>query len=235
MLEELNRKYVGRTPHMQDIGLQVTAVGRGRGTMTMPARPDWVGDPVRNVLHPGTLTVLADSACGLAVMSALSQRVPIATLDLRMDHLRPAGPDADLHCEAHCHRLTRSVALVDAEGWQADRSAPIATARGTFMLSTPAGTRPGTSPATPPAPPPAAAAATWQPPADSLPVLPGRRIPYVDYLGIRVAPGASADAASMSFGETPEGLRLILEMPEGAALPGRLVSDWFSPLPGAAR
>ena len=51
----------------------------------------------------------------------------------------------------------------------------------------------------------------------------------------RATPGALPEAASMSFGETPEGLRLILEMPEGAALPGRLVSDWFSPLPGAAR
>jgi general secretion pathway protein J len=51
----------------------------------------------------------------------------------------------------------------------------------------------------------------------------------------RATPGALPEAASMSFGETPEGLRLILEMPESAALPGRLVSDWFSPLSGAAR
>ena len=64
----------------------------------------------------------------------------------------------------------------------------------------------------------------------------GQWVPAQALLGsARAAPGASADAASLSFGETPEGLRLILEMPEGAALPGRLVSDWFSPLPGAAR
>jgi uncharacterized protein (TIGR00369 family) len=171
----------------------VTAIDRARGTLTMPARPDWLGDTVRNVLHPGALTMLADSACGLAVMSALPQRVPIATLDLRMDHLRPAGPDADLHCEAHCHRLTRSVAFVDAEVWQADRSQPIATARGTFMLSTPAGTRPGSAPAAPP--PPAPAGTAWLPPADSQPALAGQRMPYADYLGVRVAPGATpADA-----------------------------------------
>jgi general secretion pathway protein J len=64
----------------------------------------------------------------------------------------------------------------------------------------------------------------------------GQWVPAQTLLGsARAAPGASADAGSLSFGETPEGLRLILEMPEGAALPGRLVSDWFSPLPGAAR
>ena len=64
----------------------------------------------------------------------------------------------------------------------------------------------------------------------------GQWVPAQALLGsARAVPGASADASSLSFGETPEGLRLILEMPEGTALPGRLVSDWFSPLPGAAR
>ena len=64
----------------------------------------------------------------------------------------------------------------------------------------------------------------------------GQWVPAQALLGsARATPGALPEAASMSFGETPEGLRLILEMPEGAALPGRLVSDWFSPLSGAAR
>jgi uncharacterized protein (TIGR00369 family) len=193
-LDDINRKYVSRTPQMVDCGMRVTAAERGRGTMTMPARADWVGDPVRNVLHPGALTVLADSACGLAVMSALPQRLPIATLDLRMDWLRPASPGHDLHCEAHCYRLARSVAFVDAEVWQDDRTQPIAMARATFMLSTPAGTRPGTG-APPPAPP--APASGWQPPAVSQAVQAGRPIPYADYLGIRVAPGLSAADAPL--------------------------------------
>ena len=64
----------------------------------------------------------------------------------------------------------------------------------------------------------------------------GQWVPAQALLGsARATPGALPEAASMSFGETPEGLRLILELPEGAALPGRLVSDWFSPLSGAAR
>ena len=64
----------------------------------------------------------------------------------------------------------------------------------------------------------------------------GQWVPAQTLLGrTRATPGALPEAASMSFGETPEGLRLNLELPEGAALPGRLVSDWFSPLSGAAR
>lgn len=194
LLDDLNKKYVSRTPHMRDIGARITAVEHARGSMTMPARPDWVGDPVRGLLHPGALTVLADSACGLAVGAALAERVPYATLDLRMDYLRAAGPGHDVHCDAHCFRVTRNVAFVRAEVWQDDRTQPIAVAQASFMLSTPAGTPrrpPGASePATPPASPATTTAQPrdWTPPAASEPVLPGQPIPYVEYLGIRVAP-----------------------------------------------
>lgn len=195
VLDDLNRRYVARTPHMADTGMRITALEPGRGTMTMPARPDWVGDPARNVLHPGALTVLADSVCGLAVGSALPARVPIATLDLRMDYLRPAGPEQDVHCEAHCYRLTRSVAFVRADVWQADRDQPIATAQATFMLSTPAGAprpKPDAAQAAPaPVPAPAVGPGGWQPPSASEAVMPGRPIPYVEYLGIRMAPGGA--------------------------------------------
>lgn len=196
LLDDLNKKYVARTPHMLDIGARITAVEQARGSMMMPARPDWVGDPVRGLLHPGALTVLADSACGLAVGAALAQRVPYATLDLRMDYLRAAGPGHDVHCDAHCFRITRNVAFVRAEVWQDDPAQPIAVAQASFMLSTPAGTprRPAgvadfaaTTATTAPAAP-AGNHAPWTPPSASEPVLPGRPIPYVEYLGIRVAP-----------------------------------------------
>ncbi|NDG38538.1 MAG: phenylacetic acid degradation protein [Betaproteobacteria bacterium] len=179
-LENLNRKYVARTPHMLEIGARVTAVEPARGSMSLPAKPEWQGDPVRGLLHPGVLTVLADSACGLAVGAALIERAPYATLDLRMDYLRAAGPGQDLQCDAHCYRVTRNVAFVRAEVWQADRDQPIATAQASFMLLTLAGAR------KPPAGgAPAQGASLWAVPATSDPVLAGGPIPYVEYLGIR--------------------------------------------------
>ena len=186
ILEELNRKFVSRTPHMREIGAHITAVSAARGSMTLPARPEWVGDPLRGMLHPGALTVLADSACGLAVGAALKQRAPYATLDLRMDYLRPAGPGQDLHCDAHCYRLTRNVAFVRAEVWQGERDEPIASAQASFMLSTASGKRSGTE-----APTSATTGNDWSPPEGSQPVLPDTPIPYVDYLGIRAASDAS--------------------------------------------
>ena len=201
ILDDLNRKFVARTPHMRDIGALITAVALARGSMTMPARPDWSGDPVRRLLHPGALTVLADSACGLAVGAALTQHAPYATLDLRMDYLRAGDLDHDLHCDAHCFRITRNVAFVRGEVWQLDRDQPVAVAQASFMLGTPAGSRPSA----PQSPEAAAAAAAdvaqqpfaeaapdpadgrWQAPAGSAPVLAGNPIPYVEYLGMRQA------------------------------------------------
>jgi uncharacterized protein (TIGR00369 family) len=219
LLDDLNRKFVSGTPHMREIGARITAVDRARGSMTLPARPEWVGDPVRGLLHPGALTVLADSACGLAVGAALTQRAPYATLDLRMDYLRAAGPAHDVHCDAHCYRLTRNVAFVRGEVWQADRDQPIAAAQASFMFSTPAGTRRPHH-----APSDAAAQETganrWKPPLDSETVLPGSPIPYVDYLGIRVASGGEQPLYRLPFQD------MLIGNPHLPALHGGVIAGF---------
>jgi uncharacterized protein (TIGR00369 family) len=189
-LDKLRERYVAGTPHMRAIGLEVTDLAPGRGAMRMPAHPDWLGDPVRGLLHPGPLTVLADSTFGLAVSSTLEKPAPIATLDLRMDYLRPAGPERDVFCEARCFRRTRNVAFVDAEVWQDDRDQPIAIGRSAFMLSTPTGKRPAepggvASTAHAPEPKLSPDAPPWSAPADSEPVMAERPIPYAAFLGIR--------------------------------------------------
>ena len=195
VLEELTSQFVTPAPHMREIGLQVVDIGEGRGTLRLPASPRWLGDAARGLLHPGPLTVLADSACGLAVGAAIKRRLPFATLDLRMDLLRPAGPDADVSCEAECYQLTRSVAFTRATLWQADRQVPIANAQATFMLSTAPGTRPTTplgvsAPVDPPgASATEAALAPWTAPTASAPVVASQPMPYVEFLGIRSAEG----------------------------------------------
>jgi uncharacterized protein (TIGR00369 family) len=228
LLDDLNRKFVSRTPHMREIGARITAVDRGRGSITLPARPEWLGDPNRGLLHPGALTVLADSACGLAVGAALTQRAPYATLDLRMDYLRTAGPDHDVHCDAHCFRITRNVAFVRGEVWQADREQPIAAVQASFMLSTAAGTRPPTTATPEPAAPPAAAADAapaadaggWMPPVASEPVLPDSPIPYVEFLGIRLAPQAEPPLFRLPYQEK------LIGNPDLPALHGGVIAGF---------
>jgi uncharacterized protein (TIGR00369 family) len=196
-------------PHMNETGIRLGPMEAGKVTLVLPARKDWLGDPQRGLLHPGPLTVLADSACGAAVGVTLDRVQPYATLDLRMDLLRPAGPDRDVSCTAECFRLTRNIAFTRATLRQAGDDAPIATALATFMRGTSnrrsagGGTPAGAAGAGAPASTSASAAAlpeadsgrpapdgkglVWQPPAASEPIALGRQVPYIDYLGMNAS------------------------------------------------
>jgi uncharacterized protein (TIGR00369 family) len=96
---------------------------------------DLVGDPVTGVLHGGAVTTLIDSAFGLAVVTALDQPKAVATLDLRIDYLRPAMPKRELRADAHCYRITRQIAFVRGVAYHDDEASPIAAAQASFMLS----------------------------------------------------------------------------------------------------
>ena len=60
-----------------------------------------------------------------------------ATLDLRIDYMRPAAPKLGVTAEAHCYKLTRTIGFVRAEAWDAERSDLIATAQAAFVLNRP--------------------------------------------------------------------------------------------------
>jgi acyl-coenzyme A thioesterase PaaI-like protein len=59
----------------------------------------------------------------------------MATLDFRLDHVRPPRPGAAVIGEAECLRLTGDVAVVRAWAYEDDPSDPIAAAQAAFMLT----------------------------------------------------------------------------------------------------
>jgi acyl-coenzyme A thioesterase PaaI-like protein len=60
----------------------------------------------------------------------------IATLDLRIDYMKPATPHRDVIARAVCYAMTRNVAFVRGAAFHDDERDPIATAAATFMLDT---------------------------------------------------------------------------------------------------
>lgn len=135
-LEDLARLFAQRMPHARDIGMQVCdpAVD-GKTRMRLPAQELLSGDAGYKFFFPGTLFSLADSACGLAVFRALGRYAPIATLDMRIDHLAPATMDADLTAVAECYRMTQAIAFARCELLGGPQPKVVAIAVGTFMLS----------------------------------------------------------------------------------------------------
>ena len=91
------------------------------------------------VIHGGPITAVLDACSGAAVFSALRRPVPIATLDLRVDYMRPATPELPIITRAECYKLTGHVAFTRAVAYHDDPEQPIATSSGTFMIATPGG------------------------------------------------------------------------------------------------
>ena len=123
-------------PHADALGLSLVSIEKGRGVMAAPWREELVGDPETQVIASGVVTALIDHTCGLAINSAIGEPMPIATLDLRIDYLRPAAPRTGVTAEAHAYRLTRTVGFVRAEAWDVERGDLVATAQAAFMLNT---------------------------------------------------------------------------------------------------
>ena len=132
--------HLSHIPHAAAIGMSMVSRGPNTCVVRVPYAEHLVGDPDTGVIHGGVITALLDNASGMAVRSddgALREERSMATLDLRIDYMRPAHPREDLYAEAHCYRMTSNVAFVRAIAYHGDRNDPIASSVATFMLGTP--------------------------------------------------------------------------------------------------
>ena len=124
-------------PWARETGFQVTAVEKGHIWGRQPFSEHLIGDPEDRVIHGGVITTLLDNLSGMACASALSEFRFVATLDLRIDYMRPAETECDIIGEAECYHLTRSVAFCRAWAYHETREKLIATAQGAFAINQP--------------------------------------------------------------------------------------------------
>ncbi len=122
-------------PHSREIGMRLLEAGEGVATLAVSWREDLVGDPEIGVLHGGVVTALLDTACGIAVMAVGADLVATATLDLRIDYMRPATRGEELRARAECYRLTRAIGFARAVAYHSEPDDPVATAAGAFSLT----------------------------------------------------------------------------------------------------
>ena len=133
------RQFIQALPFSRALGMEVTEMGPGRATITMPWDARLVGDPVTGVLHGGAISALMDTASGASVMSHPAAPTSTATLDLRIDYMRPATPGQSITARAECHHVTRSVAFVRVVACDEDAARPVAMGTGVFTLDRPKG------------------------------------------------------------------------------------------------
>jgi uncharacterized protein (TIGR00369 family) len=123
-----------QTAFFAHLGGEVLGFGPGKATMRMPYGPHLVGNPDAGVVHGGVITALLDHTSGAAVMAALNEPISIATLDLRIDYMKPAAPGEAITAEVTCLKVTREVAFVRGSAYQSSPEDIIAICTGAFML-----------------------------------------------------------------------------------------------------
>lgn len=127
------REFFSVIPHSQLIGLEVVACEHQVVVAKLPYRPELVGNPYTGQIHGGAIMTLIDQTSGAAAVCSLPEPEAVATLDLRVDHMRAAEPGLPVLARAECYRITRDIAFVRCCCYQHQPSDPIATSMSTFM------------------------------------------------------------------------------------------------------
>jgi uncharacterized protein (TIGR00369 family) len=136
------KQFIEAIPFSNALGMNLDDIGDGYAVITMPWSDDLVGDPHTGVIHGGAVSALMDTCGGAAVMSHPEAPAGTATIDLRIDYMRPATPGQRILARAECYNITRSVGFVRASAWDEDGTRPVATAAGAFTVERPKGGTP---------------------------------------------------------------------------------------------
>lgn len=130
------RQFIDELPFCRAMNMVLEDVGDGTAVVSMPWNDLLVGDPVTGVVHGGAVSSLLDTCGGVAVLSHPARPSATATLNFRIDYMRPATSGQTITAHATCYHLTRTVAFVRTVATDEDKANPIASATGAFVVQT---------------------------------------------------------------------------------------------------
>lgn len=120
--------------HVVALGLRHVAHGDDWCEFALDYDRRLVSDATSGILASGPIVSLMDTAAGFAVWTRRGTFAPQATLDLRLDYLRPSHVGEAVIGRAECYRITRRIAFVRGVAHDGDPSDPVAHLTGTYML-----------------------------------------------------------------------------------------------------
>lgn len=145
-IEGLKAIFEERIDFNKVIGLKITAMGAGGVAGSIAMKRELVGHFLHSRLHGGVISAGLDAMGGLACMAAIGLRhldekpmarlqrfAKLATIDLRVDYLRPAIGEA-FELRAEVLRLGSRVASTRMEFLGADRKL-LATGGAAYIVS----------------------------------------------------------------------------------------------------
>jgi uncharacterized protein (TIGR00369 family) len=132
---KLFMSYVRQAGHSGALGIFYVGHGSDWAELSLPYDERLVGMPESGILASGPIVSLMDMATSLAIWIRLGKFRSQATLDLRVDYLRPAKPGNAIVGRGTCYGVTRSVGFVRGLAHDGDPEKPVASVTGTFMFT----------------------------------------------------------------------------------------------------
>ncbi len=127
--------YVRKVGHGGALGIAYHDHGEDWAELSLPYDARLVGMPESGIIASGPIISLMDMATSLAIWVKLGRFRHQATLDLRVDYLRPAAPGRTIVGRGECYGVTRSVGFVRGLAHDGDAADPVAHVSGTFMFT----------------------------------------------------------------------------------------------------
>lgn len=120
--------------HGKALGIDYQASGPDWAELKLEARPELVGVLSEGIVASGAIVSLVDTCSGAAVWQKLNKFEPIATIDLRLDYLRPAFEGDKIVARCECYKMTKAIAFTRGIAHTGDPERPVAHVTGTFIL-----------------------------------------------------------------------------------------------------
>lgn len=117
------------------IGLRYVGHGQDWAELAIDYDEKLIGDEATGVLASGPILALMDMATSMSIWIKQQRFRAQATLDLRVDYLRPATPGKAVIGRGECYRITRSVAFIRGQAHDGDPADPVAHVAGTYMFT----------------------------------------------------------------------------------------------------
>lgn len=130
---ELFTAFAAKVGHGGALGIRYVGHGQDWVELGLDYSEKLVGITQTGVLASGPILSLMDMALSMAIWMKLGRFRPQATLDMRVDYLRPAIPGKAIVGRGECYAVRRSVAFTRGLAHDGAPQDPVAHVAATFM------------------------------------------------------------------------------------------------------
>lgn len=131
---ELFTAYASQVGHGGALGILYVGHGADWVELGLDYAETLIGVTESGIIASGPIISLMDMATSMAIWVKLGRFRPQATLDMRVDYLRPAVPGRRIVGRGECYRVTRRIAFVRGLAHDGDSGDPVAHVAATFMF-----------------------------------------------------------------------------------------------------